>query len=151
MGPTIARTIRTHIKNMATLLNARRSPTVRLLSGIGSSMSFCQRTGPQKTMTKKQNGPADCSASPFTFLWCEGENRFLFYLFIIIEIKNIKNFHTNVSTNKLELLPEFWSERPCLESCTAGLYLSLAASNSACYDWEQMPRNRKECLILPYP
>lgn len=73
--PTIARTIRTYIKNMATLLNARRSPTVRLLSGIGSSMSFCQRTGPQKTMTKKQNGPADCSASPFTFLWCEGENR----------------------------------------------------------------------------
>ena len=89
--PTIARTIRTYIKNMATLLNARRSPTVRLLSGIGSSMSFCQRTGPQKTMTKKQNGPADCSASPFTL------------------IKNIKNFYTNVHTNKLDLLPEFES------------------------------------------
>ena len=77
LGPTIARTIRTYIKNMATLLNARRSPTVRLLSGIGSSMSFCQRTGPQKTMTKKQNGPADCSASPFTFLWCRrGDSKF---------------------------------------------------------------------------
>lgn len=75
LEPTIARTIRTHIKNMATLLNARRSPAVRLLSGIGSSMSFCQRTGPQKTMTKKQNGPADCSTSPFTFLWCEGETQ----------------------------------------------------------------------------
>lgn len=73
LGPTIARTIRTYIKNMATLLNARRSPTVRLLSGIGSSMSFCQRTEPQKTMTKKQNGPADCSTSPFTFLWWRGE------------------------------------------------------------------------------
>ena len=82
--PTIARTIRTYIKNMATLLNARRSPTVRLLSGIGSSMSFCQRTGPQKTMTKKQNGPADCSASPFTFLWCEGENRLGSHLFVFI-------------------------------------------------------------------
>lgn len=75
--PTIARTIRTYIKNMATLLNARRSPTVRLLSGIGSSMSFSQRTEPQKTMTKKQNGPADCSASPFTFLWCRrGDSKF---------------------------------------------------------------------------
>ena len=57
-------------KNMATLLNARTSLTASLLSGISSSMSFCPRTEPQKTMTKKQNGPTDCSASPFTFLWC---------------------------------------------------------------------------------
>lgn len=34
------------------------------------------------------------------------------YLFVFIEIKNMKNFYTNVRTNKPELLPEFWSVRP---------------------------------------
>lgn len=67
-GPTIARTIRTYIKNMATLLNARRSPTVRLLSGIGSSMSFCQRTEPQKTMTKKTKRTGRLLCQPVYFL-----------------------------------------------------------------------------------
>ena len=68
LGPTIARTIRTHIKNMATLLNARRSPTVRLLSGIGSSMSFCQRTEPQKTMTEKTKRTGRLLCQPVYFL-----------------------------------------------------------------------------------
>jgi len=53
---------------MATLLNARRSPTVRLLSGIGSSMSFCQRTEPQKTMTKKTKRTGKLLCQPVYFL-----------------------------------------------------------------------------------
>ena len=32
-------------------------------------------------------------------------------LFIFIEVKNIKIFHTNVRTNKPKLLPEYWSVR----------------------------------------
>ena len=60
----------------------------------------------------------------------EGENRFLIYLFIFIEIKNIRNFYTNVRTNKPELLPEFWSV--CLLFKVLRT-LSLAASNRACY------------------
>ena len=43
------------------------------------------------------------------FVGAEGENRFWIYLFIFIEIKNIKIFYTNVRTNKPELLPEFES------------------------------------------
>lgn len=60
----------------------------------------------------------------------EWENRFLIYLFIFIEIKNIRNFYTNVRTNKPELLPEFWSV--CLLFKVLRT-LSLAASNRACY------------------
>ncbi len=33
----------------------------------------------------------------------------MLYLTVIAEIKNLKIFHTNVRTNKPELLPEFWS------------------------------------------
>ena len=59
---------------MATLLNARRSPTVRLLSGIGSSMSFCQRTEPQKTMTKKTDRQIALPARLLSY-GAEGETR----------------------------------------------------------------------------
>lgn len=55
------------------------------------------------------------------------------YLFIFIKIKNIKNFYTNVRTNKLELLLEFWSVCPFKVLGTLSFFLSLAASDHACY------------------
>ncbi len=47
------------------------------------------------------------------------------YLFIFIKIKNIKNFYTNVRTNKLELLLEFWSVCPFKVLGTLSFFLSF--------------------------
>ena len=66
---------------------------------------FCPSTS---RIPRNKNGPTDCSVSPLAFLW-EGENRLWSHLFVFIWIKNIKNFYTNVHTNKLDLLPEFES------------------------------------------
>ena len=86
---------------MATLLNARRSPTVRLLSGIGSSMSFCQRTEPQKTMTEKTKRTGRLLCQPVYFLMVpKGRlDKYIIMAFLFDKIFLIF-FHTNGHTNK---------------------------------------------------
>lgn len=48
----------------------------------------------------------------------------------------MKNFYTNVRTNKQELSPEFWSVRSLfkvLRTLSLSLSLSLTATNRTCY------------------